>query len=134
MNNTIWIEDKKGTHTYVTNHYCDELYEFVIDRHTPRYESLIEKHVHICNIEKTIEVTAPMTGQMLYTQNKVLARSSRAHMAMVAITHECFELHEGWSFKNEESRNMIRFSTIIEGDDSYHHVHHGLALTIRPYE
>lgn len=123
MTNNIWIENKRGTHTYVTNQYCDELSEFIIDRHTPRYESLIEKHVHICNAEHTVEVTAPMTGQMLYTQNKVLSRSSRPHIDMVALTHECFEFLEGWSFKNEESRNMIRFSTIIEGDDSYTHCH-----------
>jgi DNA polymerase III sliding clamp (beta) subunit (PCNA family) len=118
------IENRRGTHTYVTNEHVDELYEFVIDKDTPNFESLIEKHVKMCNLERTIEITAPMTGQMLYAQNKVLLRSSRCSMAMIAITHEMFELYEDWSFKNEESRNMIRFSTIIEGDDSYTHCHY----------
>jgi len=118
-----YIENLRGTSTIVTNNYCDELYEFVIDRHTPNFESLIEKHINMRSPEQTIEITAPMTGQMLYTQNKVLTREYCFPMAMVAITGEMFELYEGWSFKNEESRNMIRFSTIIEGDDSYTHCH-----------
>ena len=109
--------------TIVINQHVDELYEFVIDKDTPNFESLIEKHVIMCNPERTIEITAPMTGQMLYTQNKVLARDNRCSMAMVPITHEMFELYEDWSFKNEKSRNMIRFSTIIDGDDSYSHCH-----------
>jgi hypothetical protein len=109
--------------TIVMNQHVDELYEFVIDKDTPNFESLIEKHVKMCNLERTIEITAPMTGQMLYTQNKVLMRGNRCSMAMIAITHEMFELYEDWSFKNEESRNMIRFSTIIDGADSYTHCH-----------
>ena len=118
-----YIENLRGTSTIVTNNYCDELYEFVIDRHTPNFESLIANHVDLRYLERTIEITAPMTGQMLYTRNKVLTREYHFPMAMVAITGEMFELYEGWSFKNEESRNMIRFSTIIEGDDSYTHCH-----------
>ena len=119
-----YIENLRGTSTIVTNNYCDELYEFVIDIHTPNFKSLIANHVDMCNLERTIEITAPMTGQMLYTRNKVLTREYHFPLVMVAITDEMFELHEGWSFKNEESRNMIRFSTIIEGDDSYTHCHY----------
>ena len=119
------IENRQGTHTYVTNEHCDQVwFEIVIDRYTPSWESLIEEHVQICYLERTIEITAPITGQMLYTRCTDIVRSNlKLPMPMAAITSELFVLEDGWSFKNEESRNMIRFSTIIDGDDSYSHCH-----------
>ena len=119
------IENGRGTHTYFTNEHCDQAwFEIVIDKDTPNGVSLTANHVDVCYLERTIEITAPITGQMLYTLCRYFVRSNpKFPMPMTAYTSELFELEEGWSFKNEESRNMIRFSTIIEGDDSYTHGH-----------